>query len=185
MAKIVKFDSEARSAMLKGVDILANTVKVTLGRKQTTLDVRIANIGHQEADLVEIDASVHTIRGPKRFEEITVFCTSWVKHVPRRLVRIAPTPFRNCPVGIRIGQHLEPRPRTIELHGARQPTEMIAHVTWANGDCDDHDAPLNHICVGHSIESSERLADEDDTREQETHTIIVHHPIRHNWDQGS
>ena len=33
MAKIVKFDSEARSSMLRGVDILANTVKVTLGPK--------------------------------------------------------------------------------------------------------------------------------------------------------
>ena len=33
MAKIVKFDSEARTAMLRGVDILANTVKVTLGPK--------------------------------------------------------------------------------------------------------------------------------------------------------
>ena len=33
MAKIVKFDSEARAAMIKGVDILANTVKVTLGPK--------------------------------------------------------------------------------------------------------------------------------------------------------
>ena len=33
MAKIEKFDSEARSAMLKGVDILANTVKTTLGPK--------------------------------------------------------------------------------------------------------------------------------------------------------
>ena len=33
MAKIVKFDSEARTAMLKGVDILANTVKTTLGPK--------------------------------------------------------------------------------------------------------------------------------------------------------
>ena len=33
MAKIVKFDSEARSAMLRGVDVLANTVKVTLGPK--------------------------------------------------------------------------------------------------------------------------------------------------------
>ena len=30
MAKIIKFDSEARASMLKGVDILANTVKVTL-----------------------------------------------------------------------------------------------------------------------------------------------------------
>ena len=33
MAKIVKFDSDARTAMIKGVDILANTVKVTLGPK--------------------------------------------------------------------------------------------------------------------------------------------------------
>ena len=33
MSKIVKFDAEARSAMLKGVDILANTVKTTLGPK--------------------------------------------------------------------------------------------------------------------------------------------------------
>ena len=33
MAKIVKFDSDSRAAMLKGVDILANTVKVTLGPK--------------------------------------------------------------------------------------------------------------------------------------------------------
>jgi len=33
MAKIVKFDSEARASMIKGVDLLANTVKVTLGPK--------------------------------------------------------------------------------------------------------------------------------------------------------
>ena len=33
MAKIVKFDSEARALMIKGVDILANTVSVTLGPK--------------------------------------------------------------------------------------------------------------------------------------------------------
>ena len=33
MAKIVKFNSDARASMLKGVDILANTVKVTLGPK--------------------------------------------------------------------------------------------------------------------------------------------------------
>ena len=33
MAKIVKFDSDARTSMIKGVDILANTVKVTLGPK--------------------------------------------------------------------------------------------------------------------------------------------------------
>ena len=33
MAKIIKFDTEARNKMLQGVDILANTVKVTLGPK--------------------------------------------------------------------------------------------------------------------------------------------------------
>ena len=31
--KIVRFDTDARNAMLKGVDILANAVKVTLGPK--------------------------------------------------------------------------------------------------------------------------------------------------------
>ena len=31
--KIVKFETEARNAMLKGVDLLANAVKVTLGPK--------------------------------------------------------------------------------------------------------------------------------------------------------
>jgi len=33
MSKIIKFDTEARNAMLKGVDTLANVVKVTLGPK--------------------------------------------------------------------------------------------------------------------------------------------------------
>ena len=33
MAKIIKFDTEARTKMLKGVETLANAVKVTLGPK--------------------------------------------------------------------------------------------------------------------------------------------------------
>ena len=33
MAKDIKFSSDARSAMVRGVDILADTVKVTLGPK--------------------------------------------------------------------------------------------------------------------------------------------------------
>ena len=33
MAKIIKFDTEARSKMLTGVNTLANAVKVTLGPK--------------------------------------------------------------------------------------------------------------------------------------------------------
>src|SRR6056300_518498 len=33
MAKVIKFDAEARAAMMRGVNILADTVKVTLGPK--------------------------------------------------------------------------------------------------------------------------------------------------------
>ena len=33
MSKEIKFSSDARSAMVRGVDILADTVKVTLGPK--------------------------------------------------------------------------------------------------------------------------------------------------------
>ena len=33
MAKVVKFDAEARAAMIRGGNILADTVKVTLGPK--------------------------------------------------------------------------------------------------------------------------------------------------------
>ena len=143
-------------------------MKITLGRKQAASDVRVAierdnvrpNVGHQQANVVEINASVHAIRGPKRFEEIAVTNPSRVKNVPRRLVRIAPAPFCDCPIRIRIGQHLEPRSRTIELHGARQPTEMIAHVTWANRDCDDHEAGAVEpsLNLGNPIGTARQLA---------------------------
>jgi len=33
MAKIIKFDTDARNKMIRGVDTLANTVKITLGPK--------------------------------------------------------------------------------------------------------------------------------------------------------
>ena len=33
MAKIIKFDADARAAMMRGVNILADTVRVTLGPK--------------------------------------------------------------------------------------------------------------------------------------------------------
>ena len=35
MSKEIKFSSNARSAMVRGVDILAETVKVTLGPKRS------------------------------------------------------------------------------------------------------------------------------------------------------
>ncbi len=37
MSKEIKFSSDARSAMVRGVDILADTVKVTLGPKGHTV----------------------------------------------------------------------------------------------------------------------------------------------------
>ena len=37
MAKIVKYGKDARSKMVEGVDILADTVKITLGPKVETL----------------------------------------------------------------------------------------------------------------------------------------------------
>ena len=37
MAKIVKFDAEARAAMIRGVNILADTVKVTVSYTHLTL----------------------------------------------------------------------------------------------------------------------------------------------------
>ena len=39
--KIVRFDTDARNAMLKGVDILANAVKVTLGPKGRNSMMRV------------------------------------------------------------------------------------------------------------------------------------------------
>ena len=43
MAKVVKFDAEARAAMIRGVNILADTVKVTLGpRVSFTVFARIS-----------------------------------------------------------------------------------------------------------------------------------------------
>ena len=47
MAKVVKFDAEARAAMIRGVNILADTVKVTLGPKGRNV-VRINLMVHLE-----------------------------------------------------------------------------------------------------------------------------------------
>jgi chaperonin GroEL len=37
MAKIIKFDAEARASMMRGVNILADTVKVTWDQKEEML----------------------------------------------------------------------------------------------------------------------------------------------------
>ena len=40
MAKDIKFSSDARASMMRGVDILADTVKVTLGPKGRNVVLR-------------------------------------------------------------------------------------------------------------------------------------------------
>ncbi len=40
MAKDIKFSSDARESMVRGVDILADTVKVTLGVKDVMLSLK-------------------------------------------------------------------------------------------------------------------------------------------------
>ena len=77
MAKIVKFDTEARTKMLKGVDTLANAVKVTLGPKgrnvvldksygapRTTKDgVTVAKEKPQEGKVVAVGSGARTEDG--------------------------------------------------------------------------------------------------------------------------
>ena len=46
MAKDIKFSEEARRSMLRGVDTLANAVKVTLGQKVVTLYLRKNLVHH-------------------------------------------------------------------------------------------------------------------------------------------
>ena len=39
MSKDIKFSSDARTAMMRGIDILADTVKTTLGPKGRNVDL--------------------------------------------------------------------------------------------------------------------------------------------------
>ena len=71
MAKILQFDEEARRSLERGVDILANTVKVTLGPKgrYVVLDKKwgaptITNDGVTVAREVELDDPVREPRRP-------------------------------------------------------------------------------------------------------------------------
>ena len=64
MAKDIKFSSDARSAMVRGVDILADTVKVTLGPKGRNVVLEksfgsplITNDGVTIAKEIELEAT--------------------------------------------------------------------------------------------------------------------------------
>ena len=82
MAKIVKLDSDARTAMLKGVDILANTVKVTLGPKGRNVVIdksygapRITKDGVSVAKEIDLEDKFENM-GAQMVKEVCLLYTS-------------------------------------------------------------------------------------------------------------
>ena len=77
MAKIIKFDTEARSKMLKGVNTLANAVKVTLGPKGRNVVMdksygapKITKDGVSVAKEIELDDKFENM-GAQMVKEVT------------------------------------------------------------------------------------------------------------------
>ena len=73
MAKDIKFSADARSSMVRGVDILANTVKVTLGPKGRNVVLEksfgsplITNDGVTIAKEIELEDHFDTGYRPRR-----------------------------------------------------------------------------------------------------------------------
>ena len=76
MSKEIKFSSDARSAMVRGVDILADTVKVTLGPKGRNVVLEksfgsplITNDGVTIAKEIELEDHFENM-GPKLVSEV-------------------------------------------------------------------------------------------------------------------
>ena len=118
MAKIVKFDAEARAAMIRGVNILADTVKVTLGPKGRNVVMdksygapKITKDGVSVAKEIELD---------DKFENMgaqIILCD------PHRVVVSGPSPLRGALVSspdIRAGMAL-----LIAALGAHGTTEIM------------------------------------------------------------
>lgn len=101
-AKDVKFSTDAREKMLRGVDILANAVKVTLGPKGRNVviegDVALHSRGHNRRIVRLLDRQKQLIGGPllrpERFRNPSLFVsldgkTSSVEQRVRHVVRQA------------------------------------------------------------------------------------------------
>ena len=76
MAKIIKFDAEARAAMMRGVNILADTVKVTLGPKGRNVVMdksygapRITKDGVSVAKEIELEETIENM-GAQMVKEV-------------------------------------------------------------------------------------------------------------------
>ena len=80
MSKVVKFDAEARAAMIRGVNILADTVKVTLGPKGRNVVMdksygapRITKDGVSVAKEIDLE------------DNLKIWVPKWLKKLPAKL----------------------------------------------------------------------------------------------------
>ena len=138
MVKDIKFSEDARASMLRGVDILANTVKVTLGPKGRNVVLEkafgsplITNDGVTIAKEIELEDHFENM-GAKLVAEVasktndiagdgTTTATVLTQAIVREGLKNV-TAGAN-PVGIRRGSELAPRAAVEELHKISRPVE--------------------------------------------------------------
>ena len=138
MVKDIKFSEDARSSMLRGVDILANTVKVTLGPKGRNVVLEkafgsplITNDGVTIAKEIELEDHFENM-GAKLVAEVasktndiagdgTTTATVLTQAIVREGLKNV-TAGAN-PVGIRRGIELATRAAVEELHKISRPVE--------------------------------------------------------------
>ena len=138
MVKDIKFAEDARSAMLRGVDVLANTVKVTLGPKGRNVVLEkafgsplITNDGVTIAKEIELEDHFENM-GAKLVAEVasktndiagdgTTTATVLTQAIVREGLKNV-TAGAN-PVGIRLGIELATKAAVEELHRISRPVE--------------------------------------------------------------
>lgn len=138
MVKDIKFAEDARSAMLRGVDVLANTVKVTLGPKGRNVVLEkafgsplITNDGVTIAKEIELEGHFENM-GAKLVAEVasktndiagdgTTTATVLTQAIVREGLKNV-TAGAN-PVGIRRGIELATKAAVEELHRISRPVE--------------------------------------------------------------
>lgn len=138
MVKDIKFSEDARSAMLRGVDVLANTVKVTLGPKGRNVVLEkafgsplITNDGVTIAKEIELEDHFENM-GAKLVAEVasktndiagdgTTTATVLTQAIVREGLKNV-TAGAN-PVGIRRGIELATKAAVEELHRISRPVE--------------------------------------------------------------
>ena len=143
MVKDIKFSEDARASMLRGVDILANTVKVTLGPKGRNVVLEkafgsplITNDGVTIAKEIELEDHFENM-GAKLVAEVasktndiagdgTTTATVLTQAIVREGLKNV-TAGAN-PVGIRRGIELATRAAVEELHKISRPVESIEAI---------------------------------------------------------